>query len=80
MIVTGSIGLLAPAGTPRSVVDQISHATTTLRWRTRLTNNVLKEAAMEPIAGPGPENWKRILSDDIALWSPVVKELGLKLD
>src|SRR5437016_8119432 len=26
MIVTGSIGLLAPAGTPRSVVDQISQA------------------------------------------------------
>lgn len=79
MIVTGSIGLLAPAGTPRSVVDQITRATTTA-LADPAYQQLLKEAAMEPIAGPGPENWKRILSDDIALWSPVVKELGLKLD
>jgi tripartite-type tricarboxylate transporter receptor subunit TctC len=79
MIVTGSIGLLAPAGTPRSVVDQITRAATTA-LADPAYQQLLKEAAMEPIAAPGPENLRRILSEDIALWSPVVKELGLKLD
>jgi tripartite-type tricarboxylate transporter receptor subunit TctC len=79
MIVTGSIGLLAPAGTPRSVVEQITRATTTA-LADPAYQQLLKEAAMEPIAAPGPENLRRILSEDIALWSPVVKELGLKLD
>ena len=79
MIVTGSIGLLAPAGTPRSVVEQITRAATTA-LADPAYQQLLKEAAMEPIAAPGPENLRRILSEDIALWSPVVKELGLKLD
>jgi len=79
MIVTGSIGLLAPTGTPRSVVDQITRATTTA-LSDPAYQQLLKEAAMEPISAPGPENWRRVLADDIALWSPVVKELGLKLD
>lgn len=79
MIVTGSIGLLAPAGTPRVVVDQISQATTTA-LADPAYQQLLKEAAMEPIATSGPDNFRRILADDIALWTPVVKELALKLD
>ena len=79
MIVTGSIGLLAPAGTPLYVVEQITRAATTA-LADPAYQQLLKEAAMEPIAAPGPENLRRILSEDIALWSPVVKELGLKLD
>ena len=41
---------------------------------------LLKDAAMEPVAAQGPDNWKRILADDIALWGPLVKGLGLKID
>jgi tripartite-type tricarboxylate transporter receptor subunit TctC len=79
MIVTGSIGLLAPAGTPRSVVDQITQASVAAVADPGF-QNILKEAAMEPIAAPGPDNWKRILADDISLWEPVVKTIGLKID
>jgi tripartite-type tricarboxylate transporter receptor subunit TctC len=79
MIVTGSIGLLAPAGTPRSVVDQISQATG-VALADPTFQHVLKEAAMEPVAVQGPDNWKRILDEDISLWGPLVKGLGLKID
>jgi tripartite-type tricarboxylate transporter receptor subunit TctC len=79
MVVTGSIGLLAPAGTPRSVVDQISQATT-LALADPTFQHVLKEAAMEPIVPQGPDHWSRILADDISLWGPLVKGLGLKID
>jgi tripartite-type tricarboxylate transporter receptor subunit TctC len=79
MIVTGSIGLLAPAGTPRSVVDQISQATA-VALADPTFQHVLNEAAMEPVAPPGPDHWKRVLADDISLWEPVVKKIGLKID
>jgi tripartite-type tricarboxylate transporter receptor subunit TctC len=79
MIVTGSIGLLAPAGTPRSVVDQISQATV-VALADPAFQNILKEAAMEPMAPAGPDHWKRVLADDISLWEPVVKKIGLKID
>jgi tripartite-type tricarboxylate transporter receptor subunit TctC len=79
MIVMGSIGLLAPAGTPRAVVDQISQATA-VALADPTFQNLLKEAAMEPVAPPGPDHWKRILADDISLWEPVVKKIGLKID
>jgi tripartite-type tricarboxylate transporter receptor subunit TctC len=61
------------------VVDQISQATTTA-LADPAYQQLLKEAAMEPIATSGPDNFRRILADDIALWTPVVKELALKLD
>jgi tripartite-type tricarboxylate transporter receptor subunit TctC len=79
MIVTGSIGLLAPAGTPRAVVDQISQATA-VALADPTFQHVLNEAAMEPVAPPGPDHWKRVLADDISLWEPVVKKIGLKID
>ena len=79
MIVTGSIGLLAPAGTPRPVVDQISQATA-VALADPAFQNILKEAAMEPVAPAGPDHWKRVLADDISLWEPVVKKIGLKID
>jgi tripartite-type tricarboxylate transporter receptor subunit TctC len=79
MIVTGSIGLLAPAGTPRSVIDQVSQATV-VALADPTFQNVLKEAAMEPISPHGPDHWKRVLADDISLWEPVVKKIGLKID
>jgi tripartite-type tricarboxylate transporter receptor subunit TctC len=79
MIVTGSIGLLAPAGTPRPLFDQISQATAAALADPTF-QHILKEAAMEPIAPQGPDNWRRILADDISLWGPLVKSLGLKID
>jgi tripartite-type tricarboxylate transporter receptor subunit TctC len=79
MTVTGSIGLLTPAGTPRPIIDQISQATRTalaeLAYR-----QMLIEAAMEPFADHSPEKFRQSLAADIALWTPVVKALGLKID
>jgi tripartite-type tricarboxylate transporter receptor subunit TctC len=79
MTAIGSIGLLAPTGTPRSIVDQIAQAT-----RTALANQAFRqmliEAAMEPILDQSPEEFRQMLADDVALWAPVVKALGLKID
>jgi tripartite-type tricarboxylate transporter receptor subunit TctC len=79
MTVTGTIGLLAPAGTPIGIVEQIAQAT-----RTALAEpayqQMLIDTGMESTLDSNPEKFRRSLAADIALWTPVVKALGLKLD
>ena len=79
MTVTGSIGLLAPAGTPTGIVEQIAQAT-----RTALAEpsyqQALIAAGMESTLDSSPEKFRQSLAADVALWAPVVKTLGLKID
>ena len=79
LIVTASLGLLAPAGTPVEIVEQIAQAT-----RTALTEpayrQFLIEGGFEPILDSNPEKFRQSLAADVALWEPVVKSLGLKID
>jgi tripartite-type tricarboxylate transporter receptor subunit TctC len=79
MTVTGSIGILAPAGTPGAIVEQLAQATRKVVAESGY-QKMLIEAGMEFPAQPGPEELRRILAADIALWTPVVNALGLKLD
>jgi tripartite-type tricarboxylate transporter receptor subunit TctC len=79
LVATGSIGLLAPAGTPRPIIDQIAQAThTALAERAFLQS--LIEAGQEPTPDSSPEKFRQMLANDVALWAPLVKLLGLKVD
>jgi tripartite-type tricarboxylate transporter receptor subunit TctC len=77
--VRGSIGLLAPAGTPNGIIEQIAQATRTAIAEPAY-QRMLIDAGIEPTLGSNPEEFRRSLPADVALWTPVVKELGLKLD
>ena len=77
--VTGNIGLLAPARTPPAIVEQIAAATRTA-LAGQAFRQLLVEAGMEPRPTSNPDALRRALAADIALWDPVVKALGLKLD
>jgi tripartite-type tricarboxylate transporter receptor subunit TctC len=79
LTVTTSVGLLAPAGTPKPIVDQIAQATRTALAE-RAYQRMLLEAGNEPTYDSNPEKFRRSLAADIALWTPVVKALGLKID
>jgi tripartite-type tricarboxylate transporter receptor subunit TctC len=74
-----SVGLLAPAGTPKPIIGQIAQAT-----RTALSDpeyqRLLTESGFEPDFDSGPEKFRRSLERDIARWTPVVKAIGLKID
>jgi len=78
-ISTGSGGLLAPAGTPRPIIDQIARATHTALAEPAY-QRMLIDAGLEPTPDSSPEKFRRMLADDIALWTPVVTALGLKID
>ena len=79
MTVTGSIGLLAPARTPMVIIEQIAKATR-MAVAEPAFQQMLIEAGMEAALNSNPEKFRRSLAGDIALWAPVVKALGLKID
>jgi tripartite-type tricarboxylate transporter receptor subunit TctC len=79
MNVTGSIGLLAPAGTPAGIIEQIAQATRTAVAEPSF-KQLLTDAGIEPTLDSNPEHFRRSLAADVALWTPVVKALALKLD
>jgi tripartite-type tricarboxylate transporter receptor subunit TctC len=77
--VTGSIGLLAPAGTPPAIIEQIAQATRTAVAEPAF-RQLLVEAGIDPTPDSNPEKFRRSLAADVALWTPVVKALGLRID
>jgi tripartite-type tricarboxylate transporter receptor subunit TctC len=79
MTVKGSIGLLAPAGTPPAIIERIAQATRTVVAE-RSFQQMLVEAGIEPTLDSNPEQFRRSLAGDIALWAPIVKALALKID
>jgi tripartite-type tricarboxylate transporter receptor subunit TctC len=79
MTVTGSIGLLAPAGTPIEIIEQVAEATRTAVAEPAY-KQMLIDAGIEPTLESNPEKFRRSLAADVALWTPVIKALGLKID
>ena len=79
LTVTATLGLLAPAGTPSPIIEQIAQAT-----RNALADSayqqMLIETGYEPILDSSPEKFRQSLAADVTLWTPVVKALALKID
>jgi tripartite-type tricarboxylate transporter receptor subunit TctC len=79
MTVTGSVGLLAPAGTPSASIEAIAQATRTALAEPAYQQTLIA-AGMESTLDSNPEKFRRSLAADVALRTPVVKALALKLD
>jgi tripartite-type tricarboxylate transporter receptor subunit TctC len=79
LVVMGSIGVLAPSGTPIEIIEQIAHATHTAVAEPAY-KQMLIDAGIEPTFDSNPEKFRRSLAADVDLWAPVVKDLGLKID
>ena len=79
LTVTASLGLLAPSGTPAPVIEQIAQATRTALAEPAYQQSLI-EGGSEPSLDSNPEKFRQSLAADVALWAPVVKSLGLKLD
>jgi tripartite-type tricarboxylate transporter receptor subunit TctC len=79
LVARGPVGLLAPAGTPRPIIDQIVQATHAA-LADRGYQQALIEGGWEPTPDSSPEKFERMLADDVAHWTPLVKALALKID
>jgi tripartite-type tricarboxylate transporter receptor subunit TctC len=72
------IGVLAPANTPKPVVTQLNAA-----MRTVMDTAVVREKFLGLGAEPGsssPEEFARLIADELAKWRDVAKKAGLKFE
>jgi tripartite-type tricarboxylate transporter receptor subunit TctC len=79
MVSQQSIGLFAPSGTSKAIVEQIAHATQAA-LADRAYQQMLVESGFEPDIGSDPEKYRQFMEQDIARWTPLIKAIGLKLD
>jgi tripartite-type tricarboxylate transporter receptor subunit TctC len=73
------IGLFAPKGTPKAIVEQISQATRTA-MADRALQQMFTSSGFDPDLDSTPEKTRRLVEAEIATWTPIIKAIGLKLD
>src|SRR5262249_41102965 len=71
------IGAVAPAGTPRPVIDLLQRAIADIVKMPDVTQR-LNTLGFTPVAGT-PDAYAAQIKSDIETWSAVVKELGIKV-
>ena len=75
---TSWTGLLAPARTPRPVIDRLNTVINDV-VRSAEVKAALAKLNNEPLGGT-PQDFTDMIKADIAKWAPVVKALGLKAE
>jgi tripartite-type tricarboxylate transporter receptor subunit TctC len=73
------IGLFAPKGTPKEIIEQIADATRKAMADPEL-QRLFATSAFEPDLDSSPEKTRLQLEHEIEKWTPVIKAIGLKLD
>jgi len=71
-------GLLAPAGTPRAVIQMLADAVAKAARSPDLRQKLVEQGA-EPV-GNTPEQFERQLREEVARWTEVVKASGAKVE
>jgi tripartite-type tricarboxylate transporter receptor subunit TctC len=79
MISQNFIGVFAPRGTPKSIIEQMSEATHIAMTDPDL-QKLFVTSGLEAALDSNPEHARRVLEEDIARWTPIIKSIGLKLD
>jgi tripartite-type tricarboxylate transporter receptor subunit TctC len=79
MVSLQTIGLLAPARTPRAIIDQVGAASRQALAQPAF-QQALVEAGFEPDVDSNPEKFRKLIDEDIARWRPLAKAINLKLD
>ncbi len=78
LIVQATAWLLVPTGTPAEIIERISQATKKALAEAEL-RRFYSAASIEPATDPSPEAATKLLQAEIRLWTPIVKQAGLKL-
>jgi tripartite-type tricarboxylate transporter receptor subunit TctC len=72
-------GLFAPAGLPAGIADQIAAGTRRLLADEEF-DKLLVASGFEPMADSGPEQARRLVAQELARWTPIMKATNFKLD
>jgi tripartite-type tricarboxylate transporter receptor subunit TctC len=77
MVVYAFNAILTTAATPKPVVDQLHQATMKVVAEADF-QDFLRKAGAEPVTDSSPEKTARFLRNEIARWTPIINEAGLK--
>jgi len=73
------MGLFAPAGTPRAIIEQIASATHHVMAIQEFQNRLIL-AGFEPVTDSGPEQTAKFIQEELVRWTPLLKASGLKMN
>ena len=71
-------GLLAPAGTPRPIVDLLNKELRALLQNEDISGRVASEGG--DVVPSSPEEYAAVIAREEAIWSALVKRLNLKVE
>ncbi len=71
-------GLLAPAATPKDIVAKLNTAVVEILKTPDMKQQLATQGA--EVVADTPEQFAAFLRDDLAKWSKVVKEAGIKAE
>jgi tripartite-type tricarboxylate transporter receptor subunit TctC len=74
-----TIGPVAPAGTPKPIIEQIAQAVRKALAEPAYEQKLI-DSGLEASLDTTPEKFQRRLEADIVFWTPVVEALALKID
>jgi tripartite-type tricarboxylate transporter receptor subunit TctC len=77
MVVYAFNAILTTAATPKPAVDQLHQATMKVVAEAEF-QDFLRKAGAEPVTDSSPEKTARFLRNEIARWTPIINEAGLK--
>jgi tripartite-type tricarboxylate transporter receptor subunit TctC len=72
------VGMLAPAGTPKPIVDKLSTELAAAMRRTEIKER-FAQFGFEPV-GNTPAEFNQFLKNEVAKWAKVIKEANVKID
>ena len=79
MVSQQSIGLFAPAGTSRAIIDRIAQANHAALAESGY-QHMLMDTGFEPDINSSPEKFRHLIEAEIAKWTPIVAAIGIKID
>jgi tripartite-type tricarboxylate transporter receptor subunit TctC len=71
------VGLFAPAGTPRPIIDRLAKVTQDAVANKDFQSK-LQDAGFESIVDFGPDRTTKYMAEEQVRWTPILKESGLK--
>ena len=79
LITVQFMGVFAPGGTPRRVIDQIASATHRVMADKEVQRKLIL-AGFEPVNDVGPEETGKFVQDELVRWTPLLKASGIKIN
>ena len=79
LITVQFMGLFAPAGTPRPIIDKVAAASREIMADKDFQKKLINDG-FEPLTDSGPEQAAKFVHDELERWTPLLKASGIKVD